>query len=82
MCVLLEVYIQYQSEMLQPAGVQALRDLSEQYYVGIWGEFQKDPDDYNTAMHLIKNCGVSFVNTDLPKNFMATDPKEHRMSLY
>ena len=68
--------------MLRPAGVQALRDLSEQYHVGIWGEFKKDPDDYNTAMHLINQCGVSFVNTDLPRNFMASETKEHRMTLF
>lgn len=60
--------------------MQALRDLSEQYRVGIWGRYKKDPDDYNTAYHLINNCGVTYVNTDLPRNFRQ-DPKEHRMAL-
>lgn len=68
--------------MLEPAGIQALRDLSKQYCVGIWGQFKKDPDDYNTAMHLVNNCGVSYVNTDLPRSFRAPDPKEHRMLLH
>jgi hypothetical protein len=66
--------------MLSPAGMQSLKDLSKQYRVGIWGRYKKDPDDYNTACHLINNCGVSFVNTDLPRNFRH-DPKEHRMAL-
>lgn len=66
--------------MLEPAGIAALKELSKQYVVGIWGEYKKDPDDLNTAMHLIE-CGVSYVNTDLPRNFRGHEPKEHRMAL-
>jgi hypothetical protein len=67
--------------MLEPAGAQALRDLSKQYKVGIWGEYKKDPDDYFVAHHLV-NCGVSYVNTDLPRSFSTNDSKQHRMALY
>lgn len=49
--------------------MNALRELSKQYRVGIWGQFKVDPDDYQTAKHLINNCGVRYVNTDLPRNF-------------
>lgn len=69
--------------MLEPAGIRGLRHLSKQYKVGIWGEFRKDPDDYFTAMQLINECGVSYVNTDLPRSFRAnaSDFKQHRMAV-
>ncbi|KAL7517226.1 hypothetical protein ACHAWX_002161 [Stephanocyclus meneghinianus] len=77
------VYLQYQPVMLEPAGIRGLRHLSKQYKVGIWGEFRKDPDDYFTAMQLINECGVSYVNTDLPRSFRAnaSDFKQHRMTV-
>mmetsp|Transcript_44552 Transcript_44552/g.93489 ORF Transcript_44552/g.93489 Transcript_44552/m.93489 type:complete len:536 (+) Transcript_44552:114-1721(+) len=62
------VYLQYQPEMLQPNGIAALRALSNQYRVGVWGYFG-DPDNIATASSLVRDSGVSFVNTDLPRNF-------------
>lgn len=63
------VYLQYQPEMLHPNGMEALRILSKQYKVGVWGEFG-NPDDIDTVAYLVRECGVSFVNTDLPRSFM------------
>lgn len=63
------VYLQYQPEMLQPDGIAALRALSSQYRVGVWAFFG-DPDDIVTATRLVRECGVSFVNTDLPRSFL------------
>ena len=70
--------------MLEPAGIRGLRHLSKQYKVGIWGEYRKDPDDYFTATQLINECGVSYVNTDLPRSFRtsASDFTQHRMILH
>lgn len=62
------VYLQYQPEMLHPEGIASLRALTRCYQVGIWGEFG-DPDDIVTVTRLVRECGVSFVNTDLPRNF-------------
>lgn len=62
------VYLQYQPEMLLPDGIESLRELSKRYKVGVWQYFG-DPDNIATASHLIRECGVSFVNTDLPRNF-------------
>lgn len=62
------VYLQYQPEMLHPDGISALRELSRQYLVGVWA-CHGDPDDVVTATRLIRECGVSFVNTDLPRTF-------------
>ena len=62
------VYLQYQPEMLHPDGISALRELSSQYLVGVWACYG-DPDDVMTATRLIRECGVSFVNTDLPRTF-------------
>jgi hypothetical protein len=62
------VYLQYQPEMLQPDGITAMRALSKEYLVGVWAHYG-DPDDIVTATHLMRECGVSFVNTDLPRTF-------------
>ncbi|KAL7534097.1 hypothetical protein ACHAXR_007478, partial [Thalassiosira sp. AJA248-18] len=62
------VYLQFEQEMLQPDGMVALRELSKQYKVGVWAHFG-DPDNIATASHLVRECGVSFVNTDLQRNF-------------
>jgi len=63
------VYLQYQPEMLGPDGAAALRDLSAQVRVGVWGYFG-DPDNIDIASHLVRECGVSYVNTDLPRSFL------------
>ena len=62
------VYLQYQPEMHSDSGIAALRSLSNQYQVGIWC-YYGDPDCVSTATSLVRDCGVSFVNTDLPRNF-------------
>jgi len=62
------VYLQYQPEMLQPAGIAAMQALSKEYLVGVWARYG-DPDDFGTATRLVRECGVSFVNTDLPRAF-------------
>ncbi len=62
------VYLQYQPEMLQPDGIAAMRALSKEYLVGVWAHYG-DPDDIVTATRLVRECGVSFVNTDLPRTF-------------
>jgi len=63
------VYMQFQHEMLEPEGTVALRELTSRYSVGVWGYAHKDPDDYKTFHHLVKEGNVSYVNTDLPKGF-------------
>lgn len=63
------VYVQFQPEMLLPEGKAALQKLTEKYIVGIWGKAGKDPDDRRTIHYLLKECGVSFINTDLPRTF-------------
>ncbi|KAL3808367.1 hypothetical protein ACHAXA_005338 [Cyclostephanos tholiformis] len=62
------VYLQYQPEMLQREGIAAMQALSKEYLVGVWAR-HGDPDDIVTASRLMKECGVSFVNTDLPRTF-------------
>jgi len=62
------VYLQYQPEMLH-SGSNSLLSLSKQYQVGVWG-YHGDPDDITTATRLVRDCGVSFVNTDLPRGFV------------
>ncbi|KAL9189154.1 hypothetical protein ACHAXT_011644 [Thalassiosira profunda] len=64
------VYLQFQLEMLHPAGAAALKALANKYRVGIWGYYPTDPDDVYTARFLVEECGVSFFNTDLPRNFL------------
>ena len=63
------VYLRYQPEMLQPDGIAAMRALSKEYLVGVWASYG-DPDDIVTATRLVRECGVSFVNTDLPRTFV------------
>lgn len=62
------VYLQYQPEMLHRDGIAAMRALSKEYLVGVWARYG-DPDDIVTASRLVRECGVSFVNTDLPRTF-------------
>lgn len=63
------VYMQFQKEMLEPEGTAALKALSTKYAVGVWGYANKDPDDYKTFHHLVREGNVSYVNSDLPKGF-------------
>jgi hypothetical protein len=63
------VYLQFQKEMLEPKGSQALQALSEKYKVGVWELVGTDPDDIQTFRHLVNDCGVSYVNSALPKKF-------------
>lgn len=67
------VYLQFQHEMLDPSGISAMRELSKKYRIGVWGEFGHDPDNCITATQLIRECGVSFVNSDLPRGFMGSN---------
>jgi glycerophosphoryl diester phosphodiesterase len=63
------VYVRCQPDMLLPEGKKALQDLSKKYAVGVWGKAGEDPDDYRMMHYLVKECGVSFYNTDLPRSF-------------
>ena len=63
------VYIEFQKEMLTPEGQAALRSLTERRVVGVWTRAGIHPDDLSTAQTLIHECGVTFVNTDLPRTF-------------
>ena len=74
------VYLQYQPEMLRPEGGAALRALARRVRrVGVWGYFG-DPDNIATASHLVRECGVSFVNTDLPRSFGEDGGIRHHLS--
>ena len=64
------LYVQFQPEMLLPSGAEAMRRLTSTYTVGVWGYVpHDDPDDVETATWMVRECGVSFVNTDLPRSF-------------
>ena len=52
-------------------GAAELKKLCDKYIVGVWGMFGEDPDDYETMHYLVKECGVSFFNTDLPLEFLS-----------
>lgn len=63
------VYLRFQQKMLEPEGLQALKELSQRYCIGVWGHAYQDPDDYRTFSTLVHEGNVSFVNTDLPSDF-------------
>merc|ERR1719330_914598 len=63
------VYVRFQPDMLLPEGKAAVQKLTEKYTVGIWGKAGEDPDDQRTIHYLVEECGVSFINTDLPRTF-------------
>ena len=69
------VYLQFQPKMLQPEGAALLKEFSQKYAVGVWGLLGRDPDDYPTLQTLVRNCGVSYYNTDLPRNFLLKKTK-------
>ena len=62
------VYMQFEPDMLTRRGQRALRALSSKYKVGVWMLQPRDPDDLGTVQ-MLRSAGVSFVNTDLPKDF-------------
>eukprot|EP00557_Chaetoceros_sp_GSL56_P001256 CAMPEP_0176491616 /NCGR_PEP_ID=MMETSP0200_2-20121128/8530_1 /TAXON_ID=947934 /ORGANISM="Chaetoceros sp., Strain GSL56" /LENGTH=451 /DNA_ID=CAMNT_0017889063 /DNA_START=620 /DNA_END=1975 /DNA_ORIENTATION=+ len=64
------VYVRFEPEMLEPDGAAELKALCKKYTVGVWGVVNKDPDDYETMRYLVKECGVSYFNTDLPRTFL------------
>ena len=65
------VYIEFQREMLTAEGRAALAALAARRTVGVWMRAERDPDNLATATELMHECGVSFVNTDLPQTFTA-----------
>jgi hypothetical protein len=63
-------YLQFEPNMLTQEGAAKLRSLSERgWSVGVWGYLGKDPDCYESFHHLVKEGGVEYVNTDLPRKF-------------
>ena len=63
------LYMQYQPIMMQPEGIVAMRSLSDHYVCGSWGANPKH-DDYKTFSKLVRECGVQYVNSGLPKKFL------------
>ena len=65
------VYLQFENEMLTMEGASALRSFiaDNGLHIGVWGHAGRDPDCLKSFRYLCKEGGVSFVNTDLPKNF-------------
>ena len=63
------VYVRCQPEMLLPEGKAALQELAKKYTVGVWGKAGEDPDDHRMMHYLVKECGVTYYNTDLPRSF-------------
>ena len=63
------VYMQYEPKMVTSEGSQAMKNLALRYQVGIWGYNGRDPDHYDTFCNLVRQGNVSYVNTDLPRDF-------------
>jgi len=62
------IYIRYQKKMKEPKGGAALKALTARYTVGMW-LWKEDEDNYETMKYLMDECGVSYLNTDIPKDF-------------
>mmetsp|Transcript_11929 Transcript_11929/g.37928 ORF Transcript_11929/g.37928 Transcript_11929/m.37928 type:complete len:124 (-) Transcript_11929:771-1142(-) len=62
--------MQFEPQMLEPDGMEQMRALSRTYSVGVWNHAHRDPDNLDTVQALVHGCGVSFVNSDLPRNFV------------
>ena len=63
-------YLQFEQEMLTKSGAASLRKLSDKgYSVGVWGYHGRDPDCWESFHHLVREGGVSYVNSDLPRGF-------------
>jgi len=63
------IYVRYQAKMKEPKGAAAMKALSAKYEVGVWLLKGEDPDDNETLQYLVEECGVSYFNTDLPRDF-------------
>ena len=64
------VYLQFEPEMLTAEGARALRDFAGRgHRIGMWGYSGRDPDTWESFHYLCREGGLSYVNTDLPKNF-------------
>ena len=63
-------YLQFEQEMLTKSGAASLRKLSDKgYSVGVWNYHGRDPDCWESFHHLVREGGVSYVNSDLPRGF-------------
>jgi len=63
------VYLEYESDMLTLNGIDAMRNLTEKYYVGVWMRAEKHPDKLSNCRSLMYDCNVSYINTDFPPDF-------------
>jgi len=63
------VYIEYESDMLTLNGIDAMRNLSDKYDVGVWMRAEKHPDKLSNCRSLMYDCNVSYINTDFPPDF-------------
>ena len=63
------VYLQFQKSMMTPDGAKHLRELADKCCVGVWGHNGRDPDDWVTFHWLVRECRVTYVNSDLPRGF-------------
>ena len=64
------VYLQFEPEMLTEGGGRRLRAFADRgHRIGMWGYSGKDPDTWDSFHYLCREGGLSYVNTDLPKNF-------------
>ena len=66
------VYLEYEPEMLEPKGIEAMRDLAKNFEVGVWMDAVKHPDRLSIARKLVNECYVGYVNTDFPQDFFYT----------
>jgi hypothetical protein len=72
------VYMQYEPKMLTPEGQAVLAKLAKRYDVGVWNHHRpEDPDDYVTFSTLVQKGKVSYVNSDLPREFFQNELSEH-----
>lgn len=66
------VYLEYEDAMLDYEGREAMIELSDKCTVGVWMYAGRDPDRLSICRRLVEECGVSYVNTDFPRNFFYT----------
>merc|ERR1711862_1022951 len=55
------VYLEYEAEMLELRGIEAMRNLTDKYDVGVWMRAEKHPDKLSNCRSLMYDCNVSFV---------------------
>jgi len=63
------VYLEFEDEMLEPEGIEAMRALAKKMDVGMWMDAAKHPDKLSLCRHLMNQCDVSWINTDFPPDF-------------